>query len=105
MQYTSEAFMRLQEFQGKQLLLEYGIAIPHGIIAKNADEAATAARQLGPERVFVKAQCLAGDRAAAGGVRVAHSASEAETAARALIGQRLVTSQTARRAPRRRHFR
>lgn len=86
--------MRLQEFQGKQLLSGHGIAIPDGVIAEKANEAATAARQLGPGRVYVKAQCLAGNRAAAGGVRVAHSATEAEAAARALIGRRLVTSQT-----------
>ena len=93
-QYAGETPMRLQEFQGKQLLLGHGIAIPDGIIAKKANQAATAAQQLGPGRVYIKAQCLAGDRAAGGGVRVAHSASEAEAAARALIGQRLVTSQT-----------
>ena len=39
--------MRLQEFQGKQLLLGHGIAITRGIIAEKANEAAAAARQLG----------------------------------------------------------
>lgn len=86
--------MLLQEFQAKQILAQHGIPIPEGIIAKTAEDALAAARQLGPGRVFVKAQCLAGDREAAKGVRATHTASEAGAAARALLGQRLVTSQT-----------
>lgn len=86
--------MLLQEFQAKQILSRHGIAVPKGVVAATANDAGAAARQLGPGRLFVKAQCLAGDRAAAGGVRAEHSAFAAEAAALALLGQRLVTSQT-----------
>ncbi len=86
--------MQLHEFQAKDVLRRYGIAVPPGRIALTADEAAAAAREIGAEALFVKAQILAGSRAAAGGVRAVRLPSGARTAAGELLGRKLVTTQT-----------
>ena len=85
--------MELHEFQAKSLLTRYAIPSPPGAVATTAREAALAARELGPAPVVVKAQIRAGDRAAAGGIRMAAPA-DAESAAAELLGRRLVTRQT-----------
>ncbi|MDE2228444.1 MAG: acetate--CoA ligase family protein [Alphaproteobacteria bacterium] len=86
--------MQLHEFQAKDILRRYQIDVPLGRIALTPDEAAAAARQINSESLFVKAQILAGDRAAAGGVRAVRAASGARAAASELLGRKLVTSQT-----------
>lgn len=88
--------MQLYEFQAKKVLSQYDIAVPEGVLAASADEAEAAAARLGPGPVYVKAQSLAGDRAAAGGVRAATSAAQARALAADLLGRGLVTSQTDR---------
>jgi succinyl-CoA synthetase beta subunit len=80
--------------RAKQLLSRHAIASPPGIVAATPEEAEAAATRLGRGPVFVKAQVGAGDRMTAGGIRAAHSAAEAKVAARALLGRKLVTSQT-----------
>ncbi|HVT55024.1 MAG TPA: ATP-grasp domain-containing protein [Xanthobacteraceae bacterium] len=85
--------MDLHEFKAKRLLAGYGIASPEGRVAVTADEAASAAKELGGA-VYVKAQIHAGDRAQAGGVKKAESPAEARKAAHQLLGQKLVTPQT-----------
>jgi len=86
--------MQLQEFQAKKLLCRYSIGIPVGAVAVTPDEAEAAAAQLNSAAVFVKAQIEAGDRSMAGGIRAAQSALAAKAAAKELLGQKLVTSQT-----------
>ena len=86
--------MQLQEFQAKKLLSGYSIGIPVGAVAVTPDEAEAAAAQLNSAAVFVKAQIEAGDRSMAGGIRAAQSALAAKAAAKELLGQKLVTSQT-----------
>jgi succinyl-CoA synthetase beta subunit len=86
--------MQLHEHQAKRVLSRYAIAVPEGLLATTADEAETAAARLGPGTVFVKAQSLAGDRMAAGGVRPVESAALAKAVASTLLGRKLVTAQT-----------
>lgn len=86
--------MQLYEFQAKKVLSQYSIATPEGLLASNAEEAEAAATRLGSGTLYVKAQSLAGDRMAAGGVRAVQSASVAGVAAGELLGRTLVTSQT-----------
>ena len=86
--------MQLQEFQAKKLLCRYSIGIPVGAVAVTPDEAEAATAQLNSAAVFVKAQIEAGDRSMAGGIRAAQSALAAKAAAKELLGQKLVTSQT-----------
>jgi succinyl-CoA synthetase beta subunit len=86
--------MELHEFKAKRLLSRYAIRSPDGRVAVTPDEAEIAARDLGSEAVFVKAQIHAGDRAKAGGVRMAGTPAAAKAIAKELLGQKLVTSQT-----------
>src|SRR5438132_2725227 len=85
--------MNIHEHQGKELLRRYGVAVPDGQACFTVDEAVAAATRLGFPCV-VKAQIHAGGRGKAGGVKVVRDASEAEAAARALLGKTLVTHQT-----------
>jgi succinyl-CoA synthetase beta subunit len=86
--------MELHEFQAKHLFARYAIPCPPGAVAATGEQAEAAARQLGPAPAVVKAQIRAGDRARAGGIRVAASPGMARAAATDLLGLRLVTQQT-----------
>ena len=76
--------MKLLEYQAKEVLASFGIAIPKGKLAKTPDEAAAAAREIGP--VAVKAQVPVGGRGKAGGIKLAKTPEEARAAAEAIIG-------------------
>jgi succinyl-CoA synthetase beta subunit len=86
--------MHLHEFLAKELLALRGVLIPAGRVAGSPEDAERAARSLGGSRQAVKAQVLAGDRLAGGGIRFAASPAEARAAAAAMLGQPLVTRQT-----------
>jgi succinyl-CoA synthetase beta subunit len=86
--------MNLHEFQAKAVLARRGIQMPAGGVAWTADEAAKVAGEIGGRRFAVKAQILAGGRGEAGGVALADSAADVRAAAAAMLGGRLVTSQT-----------
>ncbi|MCB1520353.1 MAG: ADP-forming succinate--CoA ligase subunit beta [Hyphomicrobiaceae bacterium] len=89
--------MDLHEHQAKRLLAAYGLPVPIGEVATSVDRAGQAARRLGCSEFVVKAQVLAGDRKAGGGIRFASTPAEVEDAARKLLGSRLVTRQTGAR--------
>ena len=85
--------MKLHEYQAKEIFARYGIPVPRGRVAATAGEARSAAEGFGG-RAVVKAQVHAGGRGKAGGVRVAQSPGDAETAARDMLSTSLVTNQT-----------
>ena len=85
--------MNIHEYQAKQWLARFGVAVPGGRVAATADEARAAAEAIGFPCV-VKAQIHAGGRGKAGGVKVVHSADEAGEFAEGLLGKPLVTHQT-----------
>src|SRR6202048_442889 len=86
--------MNIHEYQAKELLAKFGVAVPQGGVAYTADEAIEVARRLGGSVWVVKAQIHAGGRGEAGGVKLARSGDEVAAAARAMLGQKLVTHQT-----------
>src|ERR1700746_1425969 len=86
--------MNIHEYQAKALLAKFGVAVPKGGVAYTPAEAVEAARRLGGSVWVVKAQIHAGGRGKAGGVRLARSEDEVAAAARAMLGQKLVTHQT-----------
>ncbi|HWT00594.1 MAG TPA: ADP-forming succinate--CoA ligase subunit beta [Pyrinomonadaceae bacterium] len=86
--------MKIHEYQGKELLKKYGVAVPRGIVARSPEEAYHATKELGTEVVVVKAQIHAGGRGKGGGVKLAKSADEAQEVARQMLGMKLVTHQT-----------
>ncbi|REE94402.1 succinyl-CoA synthetase beta subunit [Paenibacillus taihuensis] len=86
--------MNIHEYQGKQLLKQYGVAVPEGKVAFSVDEAVEAAKSLGTPVVVVKAQIHAGGRGKAGGVKVAKNLDEVREYANQILGKVLVTHQT-----------
>ena len=96
--------MNIHEYQAKELLAKYGIAIPAGHAATTVEQAIAAAKQLPGPLYVVKAQIHAGGRGkgkfkelgpdAKGGVRLAKSIDEVEANAREMLGNTLVTIQT-----------
>jgi succinyl-CoA synthetase beta subunit len=86
--------MKIHEYQGKELLKRFGVAVPRGLVARSPEEAYQAAKELGSETVVVKAQIHAGGRGKGGGVKLAKSADEAREIARQMLGMKLVTHQT-----------
>ncbi|HTI03737.1 MAG TPA: ADP-forming succinate--CoA ligase subunit beta [Gemmatimonadales bacterium] len=77
--------MNLHEYQARDILRRHGIPVPPGEVATTPAEARAIAERLGG-RVVVKAQVHAGGRGKAGGVKLAKTAAEAETHAKAIIG-------------------
>ncbi|MDR6552833.1 succinate--CoA ligase subunit beta [Paenibacillus pectinilyticus] len=86
--------MNIHEYQGKEVLRQYGVSVPNGKVAFTVDEAVEAAKELGTSVVVVKAQIHAGGRGKAGGVKVAKSLDEVRTYASEILGKVLVTHQT-----------
>ncbi|HEX8472885.1 MAG TPA: ADP-forming succinate--CoA ligase subunit beta [Pyrinomonadaceae bacterium] len=86
--------MKIHEYQGKELLRKFGVAVPRGLVARSPEEAYHAAKELGTEVVVVKAQIHAGGRGKGGGVKLAKSADEAREIAQRMLGMKLVTHQT-----------
>ncbi len=85
--------MKIHEFQGKEILRQYGVAVPEGGVAHTVEEAEQIAKELGG-KVVVKAQIHAGGRGKGGGVKVVGNATEARQAAEEILGMQLVTHQT-----------
>lgn len=86
--------MNIHEYQTKELLRGYGVAVPDGRVTHNVDNAVTIAEDLGGDRWVVKAQIHAGGRGKGGGVKVATSLDEVRQFTDEMIGMQLVTPQT-----------
>ncbi len=90
--------MNLHEYQGKEILKQYGVNVPVGFVAYTADEAVEAAKRVqeltGTDTWAVKAQIHAGGRGKGGGVKIAKSLDEVRQYAEQIIGMTLVTHQT-----------
>lgn len=86
--------MNIHEYQGKEILRQYGVTVPNGKVAFTVEEAVEVAEELGSEVCVVKAQIHAGGRGKAGGVKVAKNLDEVRTYANEILGKTLVTHQT-----------
>ena len=90
--------MNLHEYQGKEVLASFGVAIQKGLVANNSDEAVAAAEMLtadtGTSWHVIKAQIHAGGRGKGGGVKLAKSLDEVKTISNQIIGMQLITPQT-----------
>jgi succinyl-CoA synthetase beta subunit len=89
--------MKIHEYQAKEILRRFGVAVPRGKLAVTAEQAEAAARELmasGNPVAVVKAQIHAGGRGKGGGVKLARSAAQAGELAGAMLGMQLVTHQT-----------
>ncbi len=86
--------MKIHEYQGKEILKQFGVPVPRGIVAFSAEDARAAAADLGDGTVVVKAQIHAGGRGKGGGVKVVKGRDAAFETAKAMLGMTLVTHQT-----------
>ena len=86
--------MDVHEYQAKELLASFGVAVPKGAVAFSPDQAVYAATELGGSFWAVKAQIHAGARGKAGGIKLCRTYNEVRDAAKDLLGKRLVTIQT-----------
>ena len=86
--------MNIHEYQAKEILRRYNVAVPRGKVAFTAEEAVAAAEELGGKIFVVKAQIHAGGRGKAGGVKIAKSVDEVRELASKMLGMKLVTHQT-----------
>ncbi len=95
--------MNIHEYQAKELLEKYNVAVPKGIAAMSVEEAVKAAKELPGPLYVVKSQIHAGGRGAGhftndpkgkGGVRLCKTIDEVKAAAEAMMGNTLVTIQT-----------
>jgi len=87
--------MNFHEYQAKQLFADYGIAVPKGIVARSPEEAVAAAKAIPSDLWVVKAQIHAGGRGKAGGVKLARSFDEVRDYAKAMLGTKMATYQSA----------
>jgi len=78
--------MKIYEYQAKDLFSSYGIPVEKYRLCKEAGEVESAYRELGTERVVVKAQVFTGGRGKAGGVKLAKNREEALNHARSILG-------------------
>jgi succinyl-CoA synthetase beta subunit len=89
--------MKIHEYQAKEILRGFGVAVPKGKLVANPDEAEKAAAELmagGKPVCVVKAQIHAGGRGKGGGVKLAKSPAQAKELAGQILGMQLVTHQT-----------
>ena len=86
--------MKIHEYQGKEVLRQYGVPVPRGYPAFSVREATEAAQKLGGNVWVVKAQIHAGGRGKGGGVKLARSMPEVEQLAGQILGMQLKTHQT-----------
>jgi len=86
--------MKIHEYQGKEILRQFGVPVPRGIPAFTVQEAVEAAQKLGGPVWVVKAQIHAGGRGKGGGVKVAKSLDQVKELAGQILGMQLITHQT-----------
>ena len=90
--------MNIHEYQGKQILKSFGVAIQEGIVADTVDQAVEAAKQMktdfNSDWVVIKAQIHAGGRGKGGGVKLAKNLDEVKQRATDILGMQLITPQT-----------
>ncbi|HRA78976.1 MAG TPA: ADP-forming succinate--CoA ligase subunit beta [Burkholderiaceae bacterium] len=86
--------MKIHEYQGKEILKKYGVAVPRGIPCFSVEEAVKSAETLGGPVWVVKAQIHAGGRGKGGGVKLARSIDEVRSLSKQILGMQLKTHQT-----------
>ena len=84
--------MKIHEYQAKELLASYGVAVPGGKLATTVDEVVEATKEFCP--CVLKAQVHSGARGKAGGVKFVKTPEEAKEVASKMFGMTLVTRQT-----------
>ena len=86
--------MNIHEHQAKQILKQFGAAVPEGVYGFTIEELLEKCKSLKTNKYVLKAQIHAGGRGKAGGVKILDSLNDLEKSAKELLGKKLVTHQT-----------
>jgi succinyl-CoA synthetase beta subunit len=90
--------MNIHEYQGKEILKSFGVAVQEGIVAETVEQAVEAAKKMkadyNSDWVVIKAQIHAGGRGKGGGVKLAKNLDEVKQRATDILGMQLITPQT-----------
>ncbi|MBB5622117.1 succinyl-CoA synthetase beta subunit [Pedobacter cryoconitis] len=90
--------MNIHEYQGKEILKSFGVAVQEGIVAETVEQAVEAAKKMkadyNSDWVVIKAQVHAGGRGKGGGVKLAKNLDEVKQRATDILGMQLITPQT-----------
>ncbi|MCX2451540.1 ADP-forming succinate--CoA ligase subunit beta [Pedobacter sp. PLR] len=90
--------MNIHEYQGKEILKSFGVAVQEGVVAHTVEQAVEAAKKMktdyNSDWVVIKAQIHAGGRGKGGGVKLAKNLEEVKQRATDILGMQLVTPQT-----------
>ncbi len=86
--------MNIHEHQAKQILKQFGAAIPEGVYGFTVDELLEKCKSLKTDKYVLKAQIHAGGRGKAGGVKILDNLDDLKKSAKELLGKKLVTHQT-----------
>ena len=86
--------MNIHEHQAKQILKQYGAAVPNGVFGFSSDEIVEKAKKLNTEKFVLKAQIHAGGRGKAGGVKILDNIQDLTSASKEMLGKVLITHQT-----------
>ena len=86
--------MNIHEHQAKQILKQFGAAVPEGVFGFTVEELLEKCKSLKTDKYVLKAQIHAGGRGKAGGVKILDNLSELEKSAKELLGKKLITHQT-----------
>jgi len=85
--------MNLHEYQAKDILQQYGVQVPQGVLVCSQEEASLVKKSSLSSHVVVKAQVHAGGRGKAGGVKLCRFDQRQETV-NDMLGSYLMTAQT-----------
>ncbi len=86
--------MNIHEHQAKEILREYHVPVPNGVVVFKIDKIKESIKNLKSKKFVVKAQIHAGGRGKAGGVKVVKNINDLENEAKNMMGKTLVTHQT-----------
>ena len=86
--------MNIHEHQAKQILKQFGVAVPEGVYGFTIEELLEKCKSLKTNKYVLKAQIHAGGRGKAGGVKILDNLNDLEKSAKELLGKKLVTHQT-----------
>ena len=86
--------MNIHEHQAKQILKKYGAIVPDGVFSYSIEELLLKARSLKTKKFVLKAQIHAGGRGKAGGIKILNTIDELNSAAKEMLGKKLITHQT-----------
>ena len=86
--------MNIHEYQAKEILRQFGVAIPNGVVILNLEDLRKKIKNLNSKTLVLKAQIHAGGRGKAGGIKLTKNINDLTKEAQEMFGKVLVTHQT-----------